>query len=537
MIKSSIQFESFVSLFYFFTVLYAETHYTFKYFFSYLKKREPEIISDLPSRVKRGSLIPILIVIKDADKFPVLLKKITVLENNDVLFYVELNEKVCSDYKDLLFKMDSSNLDCGQHFFDIHIDYSIRGKAKKCFVDNYRGTSHKPLPIYISQHSIPRFKKCYFGETHSHTNYTTDQVEFGGSIEATKSMAQAIELDFFCATDHSYDLDDFKDNYLLNDPQLSKWDEFLKEVQLSNQKNPAVLAIPGEEVTIRNKADKNVHLLIYNSDKYFPGAGDSGEKWLKNYSELSIAQVISQIPESALAFSAHPSETSPLLQRLLIKRGSWQSEDCAESGLHGLQFINGGEPNNLEKGKNLWTEQLLLDNRLTGIAGNDAHGNFARFRQIGFPFITMRENYYHLFGNWRTGVYIPDGRINLDTLLSALKSGNCFMTNGPALLFELHDKKDSYWMGEECLNPINCVIKARSTGEFGAVESIKLFVGSLDKKMESLFYLESLPGDNIEYHQEINLKNIPKRGYFRIEVTTKLNFQALSNPIWFTCDM
>jgi hypothetical protein len=516
-----------------FPLLYAETHYRFKYFFSYLKKNEPEIIADIPSRITSGSPIPVLVIIKDADNFPVIINKITVFEKRKVIFSQELNEQITTSYKDLFFYLSSSELPPGDHYFDIQIEYVFEGKKKRCITDNHRGTSHNPLPMFISQDPLPRFDNCFLGETHSHTNYTSDQVEFGASLDATRIMAKALDLDFFCATDHSYDLDDFKDNYLLNDPDLSKWTEFHREVEMINQEDKEFLIIPGEEVTVRNNLDKNVHLLIYNSKKFFPGAGDSGEEWFRNNSELSISQVVSQISKAALAVSAHPSETPPFLQRWLINRGSWQSEDCAESGLHGLQFINGGEKIFLKKGKNLWVEQLLSNNRLTGIAGNDAHGNFSVFRQIGFPFFSMRENYKHLFGKWLTGIYITNDELSISSALDALKRGNCYMTDGPALLMHLEDSTKSYVMGEECSFPERGKIMVRSSEKFGAVQSLKIFLGDLVKKTESVYLQDSPEINEIEYALEISLHDLPDRGYLRAEVTTEHNNQALSNPIWF----
>ncbi len=516
-----------------FPVLYAETHYRFKYFFSYLKKKEPEIIADIPLRITYGMDIPVLVIIKDADKYPVLIKEISVLEKNQVIFSQELNKKVNAPYEDSIVYIGSNDLSYGQHHFDIKINYITDSKNKYCLADNHRGTSHEPLPIFISKDPLPRFDNCLIGETHAHTNYTSDQVEFGASLEATRIMARAIGLDFFCATDHSYDLDDYQNNYLENDPDLKKWYDFKKEVHENNLKQKNVLIIPGEEVTVRNKKEKNVHLLIYNSEQFFPGAGDSGEKWFNNLSELSISQVISELSDSSLAISAHPSESPPFLQRLLINRGTWQSEDCGESGLNGLQFINGGESIFIENGKKLWIEQLLQNNRLTGIAGNDAHGNFSRFRQVGFPFFTMRENYKHLFGNWRTGVYVDSEKYNVSSVLKALRTGSCYMTNGPALLMKVYDTNKSYTMGEKCPSPNRCRIEVLSTEEFGILKYIKIMLGNMDKKRESVFYDNTIDKNRFEYVKEISLENMPDQGYLRTEVRTSKNFQALSNPIWF----
>ena len=517
----------------FLLILYAETHYRFKYFFSYLKKNEPEIIADIPSRITLSTPIPVLLIVKDADKFPVLIKEVSVYEKKRFIYSQEVNKKVNATYEDISFFINSNNLSQGQHQFDIKISYIINNKNKNCYADNYRGTSHDSLPIFISQDPLPTFGNCIFGDTHIHTYYTSDQVEFGASLEATRLMSRAIGLGFFCATDHSYDLDDHENNYLENDPELKKWKSFKNEVKNINSNPGDVIVIPGEEVSVRNSEDKNVHLLIYNSDRFFPGAGDSGEKWFRNLSDLSISEVISELDNSSLVISAHPSETPPFLQRLLINRGSWKYRDCIKSGLNGLQFINGGGHSSIEKSKNFWINLLLQGNRLTGIAGNDAHGNFSRFRQIGFPFITMKEHYLHLFGKWRTGIYLKNNKCDLEAILNAFKSGNCFMTNGPAILLEVFTANGHYSMGEKCKAPVKCKIKVRSTVEFGSLNSIKIIRGDLNKKQEIIYYEINHENDVFDFHKEIFINNIPDRGYFRVEAITVNQCQALSNPIWF----
>ncbi|MBN2089185.1 hypothetical protein JW964_06215, partial [candidate division KSB1 bacterium] len=57
----------------FMPILYAETHYSFKCIYSRLKKNEPEIILDVPFRIEPDQAIPILLLCKDADVFPVFL--------------------------------------------------------------------------------------------------------------------------------------------------------------------------------------------------------------------------------------------------------------------------------------------------------------------------------------------------------------------------------------------------------------------------------------------------------------------------------
>ncbi len=513
-----------------FPVLYAETHYRFKYFFSYLKQKEPELIIDIPSRLRKSDPLPILLVIKDADKYPVEIQAIDVVENGQVLQRFSIQKQINQPYSDIINKMSTSQLSSGMHQLCIRVHYKTGKKEKICVSDNHRGTSHSALSVYISDDPLPRLGLCLYGETHCHTNYTSDQVEFGASLSATASMAKVQGLDFFCATDHSYDMDDFEDNYLLNDPELEKWEKFRAEVQKINEERSKVLIIPGEEVTVRNSRQQNVHLLVYNSDEFFPGSGDSGEKWFKTYSESAIADITGRVP---FCFAAHPAESPPLLQKIFIKRGVWQTDDCRTIGLNGLQFINGGENQYNIKGRDLWIEQLLADYKLVGLAGNDSHGNFSRFRQVGFPFFTMRENDLHLFGKWRTGVYMDDKVTTIENVLSQMVVGNCFLTNGPALQMKVQSEGIWYPMGSSCIAPSLLKIDLFSTVEFSTLQYIRIFIGDIIRTEEKSLFSKEF-GDNVfQYSSEITLADMPARGYLRAEARTLKGFETISNPIWF----
>ncbi len=70
-------------MFFPFILSYAETHYRFKYFFSLYKKSEPEIIADAPHRVDPDKPYPVMLLIKDADRYPIDLcsVKLTIYHN------------------------------------------------------------------------------------------------------------------------------------------------------------------------------------------------------------------------------------------------------------------------------------------------------------------------------------------------------------------------------------------------------------------------------------------------------------------------
>ena len=511
--------------------LYAETHYRFRYFFSWLKKPEPEIIADIPSRIQKHSIFPILIIIKDADKYPIKLIDIFVTSNGRSVHSYHPNQYINDPYKEFIYECDISALSQGANAVNVKIVYERNGKIRLCNNDNHRGTSHAPLPLYISESPIPTIGTGVIGETHTHTNYTSDQVEFGASVSGTARLARAMGFDFYCATDHSYDLDDMPDNYLKNDPQLSKWKKFKSEVANFNAQNDSFIIIPGEEVTIRNHKGYNVHCLVYNSPDFYPGSGDGAERWFRWKSELSLAELISLAKKNASIFAAHPFEDPPLLQKLFIGRDKWTDIDCSNPNIDGLQLINGATRQLNDRAKQKWIELLLQGFRITGIAGNDAHGNFSRFRQVGFPFFTMRENYLHLFGKWFTGVYGVD-LTTKENILSALSSGNCYLSNGPAIEFKVGDKKEDWkTMGENVLQPHSLRIHVLSGLEFGQLKEVKIFFGNYDTRKEQIIYQNSdLP--TYELATQIDFTPENPSGYLRAEVHTDIEHQALSNPVW-----
>jgi hypothetical protein len=511
-----------------FPILYAEIHYRFKYFFSLLHKKEPEIIADIPSRCHHGNNLPLLITIKDAHHFPVTLQKI-VLFNRDLFISVyEIDKEINHSFFDLIIEIPTDTLTPGLNYLNFEITYSISGKVKKCRNDNYRFTSHDALPVYISAHPLPRLPECMYGETHTHTNFTSDQVEFGASLKATARMAEALELDFFCATDHSYDLDDLPHDYLKNDSNLGKWKSQQLEINQLNKIPENVFIIHGEEVTLRNSKGKNIHCLIYNSNTFCPGSGDSGERWFRTKSELTIEELLAKVEDDRIPiFAAHPAEKPPFLQRLLIGRDRWQVQDFTHPRLNGLQFINGGSPESLKAGKKLWISLLLRGYKLIGLAGNDAHGSFGRSRQIRMPFISMHEDYCHLFGKWRTGVYIDTKENKQEKCLQNLRLGNCFMTNGPALQF----RSQGIPMGSTVDRIESLSIEVLSTPEFGSIAYIQIFCGQKNSSQEKILYTKHFSETILQYSETVKTTQ-NNTSYVRCEMYTIEGYQALSNPIW-----
>jgi len=424
---------------------------------------------------------------------------------------------------------------CGESLLDIAITFSRAGKRRTVHVDNYRCTSHAPLHIHLAESPLPKSDGWHFGEVHCHTSFTDDQVEFGAPLCATRTLARAIGLQFFCATDHSYDLDDEPDDFLKKDPHLKKWKALWREANHLNSSSADFVIVPGEEVSVGNHKNRNVHFLILNNPGFLPGDGDGAERWLRNRPTASISGVLSQSNSNSAAFAAHPAVRPPLLQRLLVRRGQWEMPDFDDSRLHGLQVWNGSN-DGLEEGIRCWVKLLLQGRRLFICGGNDAHGNFNRFRQIGFPFLTMRENGHHIFGKIRTAVYLPES-LELESLLAAMKRGNMVITDGPFLdltvTSALKTERPGGTLRADRVG-ITCVCAA--SREFGALSKLTLWQGSLVQKAERVFR-EELSFENSErtIHEYSLCLNPGDRSYIRAELHSQRDgqlFRCFSNPIW-----
>lgn len=519
--------------------LYAETHYSFKGIYSRLKKKEPEIIADLPHRIKLNRPIPVLVLMKDADQFPIYLQKIQielVNQGKREIFNFEYESQLISQkiWHQILEIKPRGNYR-GKTFVDVIIQYTNKGDKRIIKNDNYVCTSHAPFEVFISEYELPKCDGWHFGEFHCHTIYTSDQVEFGAPLEATAHLAQAMGLSFFCATDHSYDLDDDPDDFLKDDPDFLKWEKFQQEVKGLNESNSQFVIVPGEEVSAGNRRNRNVHFLILNHRELLPGDGDSAEKWLQTRPDLSIEQILEKITSNALAFAAHPETKPPFLERVLVRRGKWEDKDYRHARLNGLQIWNGTEAG-FNEGKQKWVQLLLQGRRLFISGGNDAHGNFNRFRQIGFPFFTMRENRHYLFGEVRTGVYLEHG-LSLNKLLEALKNGRMVVTDGPFANFWLRNEVNQLArMGDSiCGRKFTTEIECRSTPEFGDLKEVKIYRGDLLEKKESLIKTSKYFSKPYEQLIEFKIHEKINPSYLRAELYSELSgkiFKCLTNPIW-----
>lgn len=526
-----------------FPLLYAETHYTFKGF-SLIYRKWPEIVTDAPYRVEPGSPIPILVLLRDAHRFPVVLDSIRAIlhfpdgNTKQMILHdqpISLHQPTWYD----IFTVDPPKKSSGLLKIAVLLEIQRQDRREKKIIQNHNYPFRKPTPleVYIAKEPLPRLEGWMYFDLHHHSEFTSDQVEFGAPLKASAILGKSIGLSGAGVTDHSYDLDDVEGRFYQKDPNLNRWKNMwylCEEIE----KKLGFIFIPGEELSCGNQKGKNIHLLVLNSPQFYPGTGDSAEIWFHTKPEFPLSQVLDTLPKPALAFAAHPEFRFHWLQRILLSRGHWQKEDYTHPRLNGLEILNGPEDASFWKGLEVWIQFLLQGKKWFIIAGNDAHGAFNRTFQLGLPFVYVKEKRKYLFGQSKTGLYI-NGKPTREKVLEALRKGHCFITTGPALSIEAETRENQKArMGEEITgSKVTLMIQGKTSPEYGNFESIRIDLGDLEQRKE-IVLKKFTDLKEKEFQHSLNLEQLPPRGYLRAEATTQTldgqRYFSFTNPIWFS---
>lgn len=521
--------------------LYTEMHYRFKWLpFSRYFRREPEIIADTPYRLEPGKSLPILLLIKDAHQYPIHLHSV-IISGRD--FKGNSHEKQLTQELDIndhwwhrTIELDTGNLS-GDLTLNVKFDFTIKGKRRVAVNHNLPTSPDKPLTVHMAETSLPGTDRgWYWGDLHLHTNLTEDQVEFGAPIDATKKAAEACGLSFICLTDHSYDLDDKPGSWSEPDPDLRKWYKSRTAISTLNKETGCIL-VPGEEVSSGNSRGKNIHTLLLNWPEFVPGSGDGAERWFRTASEHQTTNILNKTADGALSIAAHTRMHVPFLQKILLKRGLWEQDDHLQANVAGFQVLNGSYNDDFEEGIQFWVRSLLKGKISYIYAGNDAHGNFNRFRQIKTPMLSIQDHTEQILGKCRTGIMLSES-ISLNSILDALRHGSCVISDGPLMDITIRNEEGkSYTLGDSSTGGnINISVNCISSIEYGNLDSFKLILGDLAHQEERQVHELKFKPDLFSESEEISLDVNGISGYLRgILISQDSNgnrFQCYTNPIW-----
>jgi hypothetical protein len=193
--------------------LYAEIHFRPIPGLCRLYRREPEVVTDIPWRLEPGVELPLLCLVKDADRFPVDIESVelTLLDRDGVEVF-RRTEKLSAPVRDRLwwkvFSYDPPPGVTGYLWARVKVRLLIRGRVREVIGHNYRGDLSRLHRIYLSAENLPRKEGWRLGDIHHHSFYTDDMAEFGAPVPAAVRAARSLGFDWLAITDHSYDLDD-----------------------------------------------------------------------------------------------------------------------------------------------------------------------------------------------------------------------------------------------------------------------------------------------------------------------------------------
>ncbi|MFP4520997.1 MAG: CehA/McbA family metallohydrolase [Fibrobacterota bacterium] len=488
----------------------AETHFKFKYGFSFLRKPYPEIVFEAPHRLDPGNELPVLLIIKDADLFPVF------LESAEIVIKSPEREIFRKTYS--INEKHSSHLHCLCFYAPVPEDFrgacSIiccarikdnKGKKKTIITDNLPGLSHAPLSCLISEYKRPVLKNWVVGDAHIHTSRTDDQVEFGLPLKETAILSKASGLDWFTAADHSYEFDE-RSQFNRN---TGLYSGLLKEIGEFNRSATDFSIIPGLEISCGNIKGRNIHLLAIDG-KYTPGFGDSGHYLFKTSPDLRIEEAVKK--SGGICFAAHPYAETGLAERFFLNRGRWEDNDF-KNEISGMQFFTGILDRAFFRGRRKWKELLIRGQRSVILAGSDSHGYFNRCRRMNIPFISLKESAFPVTG---AAVTFVRSKNNCGEIINGIKEGRTAVSDGPAASIKVS--------GTECGGTapsgrhLELSMKVLSTPEFGPVENISVYRGGngYEEKLLSINPEKSV----YEFEGAFPLEGSGKAGYIRSEATT-----------------
>jgi hypothetical protein len=475
---------------------YAETH--FKFPVSRLYRKEPVILIDAPFQICPGLPCPTWLIIRKANKFPVCINEVygewKNAKGQSISFKLPIQREFDKSFhfEELNFEKPQDNV--GLWMLKIYIKYRINEKNKTCERWNYPFLPPEPLIINFLKEHPPKPNGWLAGETHCHSSYTLDSVEFGAAPAVLQKAAKSVGLDFVCITDHSYDL--------ISEKKFQKMKNEIANVEADNYPSlPRLIA--GEEISCGNSKNENVHLLAFGNENYVEGHGDGGRRWWNTAPDLPIQKAIEK--SEVFCFAAHPKLQMLFAEKLLLKRGHWSYRDLTENKISGIEFWNGFRGMDFYEGRKLWINCLLAGHKLLPLGGNDAHGDLNSYTAVKQPLWSLKHNNEHIFGLVRT--VIPNtGK----TPFSEIPE-NLYITDGPAL-----------WI--ENVNSGKLTLHAKSTEDFGKFLNITIFKGEQGAEKIEQMKID----DSLSFDFEITLNN---NLYTRAECETNMGKFAMTAAV------
>ncbi len=556
-----------------------------------------DFCADAPWRVEgANSIVPIEAIILDGDAWSCNLDWVRIKDVNNGYAAVAEFDAGGMEINTARWSHLFSNLRANQfEVVDDHIDILVHIHYRELIIIPY--DFRQFLRVKIAARQFPDAPGWYYGDTHYHTSFTDNYYESGGSFGMISSCGQVLGLDWMVTTDHASNNsgDQFPIGEFANDLEEHEWGPLGDSCSIYS--TPDFKIIRGEEVTIKNDAaypgddganDNTAHMLTIGNTDYIEGPiGPDAYFEDDDHSNLtsltSRLELLEPMP-SGIAFAAHPLDAwpVPVFEDIIPWSSAMYDTAFGFSSFIGLQFYNERNayftddpeyvnPDEYINPFPVWQPQAAWDSsfikglvqwdsllcanlnpirKIFAAGGSDAHGDF-NYRYTGmtllfFSFLQITDDAY---GKVRTAVYCPDGMGNNgENILDALANGVSIVTDGPFIIFGIDsDGNGSVFDPNDAIiggtahppgisgNP-KLVSYWKSTPEFGAIEYVKLVVGTSDGISE---YYQNL--NNYGGYISLNLLPLVPQGYQRFYIRLEAwcsdndgipGYRCITNPIW-----
>jgi len=513
-----------------------------------------DVFADAPWRTETGN-IPILVMVKDATgiagdydlgNVEIYLDEDCDKDNNEA---DDILLETVTKWYDVTVSGSSYNLYYPGDWYGItYLDpseHDLSGEA--CFHVVIRdiggwfdpdSDTHSHFNVNIATDTLPALTNWHAGDTHYHSSYTDNAVEFGFPVEATVEAGKVIGLDWNAITDHSFDIRDSK----TVDPN-HKFNALKSDV--SSYTTGSYRLILGEEVSCYGHKNPSnplvprgvVHFLIYGMENFnnvrgtgldfIPGSHDEKPEGGLTWNLEDVIDVVNS--QDGVSYAAHP-EGHRDASAAAFDRVPWIIEDYDLVGYNGLQVWNMMDKDHeRDLGLEQWKRLLLNGRKDIFIAGgSDAHGDFSHAT-------TVIEPMDNAFGKVRTYIYCEE--FTEEGILNALKNGHSIMTDGPLVIFNItNERSETAIIGHEITGyDLTLNIQWESTSEFGNISHIYVHRGIINEtEIEISEY--NLTPDNFSgasvYLDLAGKVPLMKNGYIRINATTDKGHSVYTNPIW-----
>ncbi|MCD4814777.1 MAG: CehA/McbA family metallohydrolase, partial [Methanosarcinales archaeon] len=513
-----------------------------------------DVFADAPWRTETGN-IPILVMVKDATgiagdydlgNVEIYLDEDCDKDNNeadDILLETVTKwygVTVSGSFYNLYYPGDwygITYLDPSEHDLSGEVCFHVVIREIGGWLDPDSDT-HSHFNVNIASDTLPALTNWHAGDTHYHSSYTDNLVEFGFPVEATVEAGKVIGLDWNAITDHSFDIRDSKTS-----DSNHKFNTLKSDV--SSYNTGSYRLILGEEVSCYGHENPPnpqvprgvVHFLIFGMENFnnvrgtgldfIPGGHDEKPEGGLTWNLEDVIDAVNS--QGGVSYAAHP-EGHRDASAAAFDRVPWITEDYDLVGYNGLQVWNMIDSDNeRDLGLEQWKRLLLNGRKDIFIAGgSDAHGDFSHATTVIGPMDNA-------FGKVRTYIYCEE--FTEEGILNALKNGHSIMTDGPLVIFNItNERSETAIIGNEITGYyLTLNIQWESTSEFGNISHIYIHRGIINETEVEISKYDLTP-DNFSgagvYSDLAGKVPLMKNGYIRINATTDKGYSVYTNPIW-----